>query len=68
VLGLTLWRGGALLVVGYGGYYGLRAILAITDALLETAVSLILIGALFIVGSVIGERVRDVRLDRSMEE
>ena len=65
MVGLVLWRGGVVLVVGYVGYFGLRALLTITDAQLELAVAVLLTGVIFVFASVVGERLEDRRRERS---
>ena len=63
LVGLALWRGGILLVAAYLGYWGLRATLQITDAQLELAVAVFLIGLVLVFGSVLLERIGDARTE-----
>ena len=67
LVGLALWRGGVLLVAAYLGYWGLRATLQITDARLELAVAVFLVGLVLVFGSVIVERIGDARIEGSRE-
>jgi len=67
LVGLALWRGGILLVAAYLGYWALRGILRITDARLELAVAVFLVGLLLVFGSVIVERVQDARSEGRAE-
>ena len=46
----------------------LRSILQITDPVLETAVTLVLAGTLFVLVSVVREQIEDARTGRSYEE
>ena len=64
VVGLTLWRGGILLVAAYLGYWALRATLQITDAQLEFSVAVLLVGLLLVFASVVLERIHDARSER----
>lgn len=66
-LGLGLWRGGLLLVVGYVAYDRIRAVLAIADDELEFAVSIFLVGLLFVLISVVMEQVADARAQEASE-
>lgn len=68
VVGLVLWRGGVLLVLGYLGYIAVRAMLSIADAQLELAVSVALTGLLLVFASVITERISDVRAEQARSE
>jgi membrane protein implicated in regulation of membrane protease activity len=63
LLGLALWRGGVLLVVGYVGFFALRSVLAITDPQLEFALAVALTGVLFVFASVVVERIQDARAE-----
>ena len=67
IVGLTLWRGGVLLVAAYLGYWALRGILQITDAQLELAVAVFLVGVLLVFGSVVLERINDARSEREVQ-
>ncbi len=67
-LGLILWRAGILIVAAYFLFLALRFILRITDPVLETAVTLLLAGALFVLVSVVREQIEDARGERSYEE
>ena len=67
-LGLILWRVGILVAGGYFAFLALRFILHITDPVLETAVTLLLAGALFVLVSVVREQIEDARGERSCEE
>jgi hypothetical protein len=67
-LGLALWRGGWVLVVGYLAYQALRVILRMTDAQLELALAVLLTGILFLFLSVLGERIEDAREERKRGE
>jgi len=60
-IGLTLWRGGALLVGGYLAYQLLRQILTFTDTQLETAVAIFLTGLVMLLLSILIEQIRDSR-------
>lgn len=64
-LGLVLWRGGIIFVAAYIAYYALRAVLTITDPQLEFAVGVLFTGVLFVIASLIGERIQDARAERS---
>ena len=66
IVGLVLWRGGILLVAAYLGYWALRAVLQITDAQLEFAVAVFLVGLLLVFLSVIIERIVDARTERDL--
>ena len=63
--GLTLWRGGALLVGGYLAYQLLRQILTFTDTQLETAVAIFLTGLVMVFLSSLIEQIRDSREERN---
>ena len=63
-LGLALWRGGVLLIATYIGYWALRGILQITDEQLEFAVAVFLSGFLLLFGSLVVERLADLRSER----
>ena len=68
ILGFVLWRGGSLLVGGYLVLLALRAMLQITDPLLELGISLLLAGGLFLLTSVVGEQLKDTRAEGSLKE
>lgn len=68
LVGLVLWRGGALLVGGYLAYQALRVILTITDPQLETAVALFLTGLVMVFLSVLIERIQDARDERNQTQ
>jgi len=68
LLGLALWRGGVILAGGYLAYQGLRMLLSFTDAQLELAVAILVTGILFVFASVVGERIQDLRSERSQGE
>lgn len=65
LVGLILWRGGALLVGGYVAYQLLRLVLTITDKQLETAVAVFLTGFLMVALSVLIEQIEDSREERT---
>jgi hypothetical protein len=65
LVGLALWRGGALLVGGYIAYQVLKVILRFTDAQLETAVAVFLTGLVMVFLSVLVERIQDARDERN---
>lgn len=65
LVGLALWRGGALLVGGYIAYQILRTILTFTDAQLETAVAVFITGLVMVFLSVLVERIQDARDERT---
>ncbi len=66
--GLILWRGGVVLVGGYLAYQALRALLSFTDPRLELAIAVLMTGVLFVFASVLAERIRDARAERSQSE
>jgi hypothetical protein len=68
VVGLVLWRGGLVAVVGWAAWASLKAVLSITDTQLETAVAVLLTGVVFIFLSILGERIEDVRQERGLRE
>lgn len=68
LLGLALWRGGWVLVVGYLAYQALRVVLRMTDPQLELAVTVLLTGILLLFLSVLGERIEDAREERKRGE
>ena len=65
LVGLTLWRGGVLLVGGYLAYQVLRTVLTFTDAQLEVAVAVFLTGLLMVFLSLVVERIQDAQTERS---
>lgn len=67
-VGLVLFRGGILLASGYIAYLALRALLKITDAQLELAVAVLLMGFLFLLASLVGERIEDAKTERLQDE
>lgn len=67
-LALILWRAGILIVAAYFLFPALRFILRITDAVFETAVTLVLASALVVLVSVVREQIEDACGERSYEE
>lgn len=65
LVGLTLWRGGVLLVGGYLAYQVLRTVLTFTDTQLEVAVAVFLTGLLMVFVSLVVERIQDVQAEGS---
>lgn len=65
LVGLTLWRGGVLLVGGYMAFQLLRLVLTITDMQLETAVAVFLTGLAMVALSVLVEQIEDSREERT---
>jgi hypothetical protein len=68
LVGLVLWRGGALLVGGYLAYQVLRVVLTFTDAQLETAVAVFLTGLVMVFLSLVVERIEDAQEERGRME
>lgn len=75
VLGFVLWRGGLFLVGGYIVYEGAMALLSAMEAWgiqLEmgpkTGLALVLSGLLFVIVSLIMERVQDARHEQLGDE
>ncbi|MCA9441191.1 MAG: hypothetical protein H6751_12140 [Candidatus Omnitrophica bacterium] len=73
-VGFILWRGGFLFVGGCILYYAIRQGLRFakffgikTPLPVEIGVCLILAGALFVVGSLIAERIQDSRREEGLQ-
>lgn len=69
LLGLLLWRGGLLLVVGSLIYYVCRMVLRFwrLPELVEAGLGLLLAGLVLVVLSLILERIADLRRERGLE-
>jgi len=72
-VGFILWRGGFLFVGGCILYYAIRQGLRYAKFLgfktplpVEIGVCLIIVGALFVLGSLIAERIQDTRLEEDL--
>ena len=55
-------------LIGYVAYGRLRALLSVVDEQLEIALAILLTGLLFVLSSVIVERVQDARVEREAAE
>ena len=68
LLGLILWRGGLVLVAGYALLEAIRWILRFYDipALVEVGLGLTLAGLVFVLVSLVLERIGDARAERQL--
>ena len=68
VVGLLLWRGGLLLAAVAAVYQSVRFLLKFTDPELELGVALLIVGLLFVLMSLVAERVQDAHEEGNLLE
>lgn len=70
LIGLFLWRGGLLLAGAVAAFEAIRIVLRLFDVPVEirAGLGLMIAGFLFLLGSLIAERVRDARLEEGLRE